>query len=488
MPSADIHTLIEAVQGVRVLAVGDLMIDHFVHGVVSRVSPEAPIPVLARTGESRMLGGAGNVARNIAALGGRATLVALRGDDEAGDEASALLEREAMVEDGLVVAVARRTTTKTRFISGGQQLLRVDDEAIAPASLEGEERLIAKIRSLAAGQDAILLSDYGKGAVTPAVSEACVAAARATNVPLVVDSKARDLSRYGRADVVKPNAAELAHATGLPTETDEEVEIAIASALKTVDCRALVVTRAGKGLSVGERGAPVRHLRGRPAAVFDASGAGDTALAALGLALGAGRSLSEAAELALCASSIAVQKAGTAVVSPEEVLTADRQAGSVDRAATIAALDSAVDLVAGWRRAGYSVGFTNGCFDILHGGHIACLDQARAWCDRLVVGVNSDRSVRALKGEGRPVHDLQSRVGVLAALRCIDLIIPFDEETPLALIKALRPDVLIKGADYSGREVVGREIVEAHGGCVRLADYVEGHSTTATVQRLAGRT
>ncbi len=487
MDLSDLQHLLARVAGVRVVAVGDLMVDRFVHGAVARISAEAPIPVMARTGESVMLGAAGNVARNVAALGGEAVLVGVIGQDAAGREAEALIAAEPHVEGCLVVDAGRPTTIKTRFVSAGQQLLRVDEETTRPVGGEVEQELARTLLEAARGARAILLSDYGKGVVTPAIIAAARQAAAREGATLIVDSKARSFARYGAVDVLKPNAAELAFAADLPTDTDAEVEAALARALALSECGAIIVTRAAKGMSIAVRGQPVSHRRRPPPEVFDTMGAGDTALAGLGLGFAVGAPAEDAVDLALLAAGVAIQKAGTATASADEVLEAEILERFAPAEAKIASSERMAREAAQWRQRGLTVGFTNGCFDILHRGHIAYLAQARAWCDRLIVAVNTDRSVRALKGEGRPVNDLESRALVLAGLRSVDLVVAFDEATPLRLIEAARPHVLVKGSDYRLDGVVGRELVEGWGGQVRLADLVEGHSTTATIEKLAKR-
>jgi len=487
MDLAGLQQLLQRIAGARVVAVGDLMVDRFVYGDVSRISPEAPIPVMTRRREIVMLGAAGNVARNVAALGSNVTLVGVVGDDAAAGEARGLVAAESRIDGVLVVDPERQTTIKTRFVSSGQQLLRVDEETARPLSPAVEQATIEAIQAAARGAGAILLSDYGKGVVTQRVIEATLAAAKAEGAALIVDSKARSFVRYGAADVIKPNAAELAFATDLPTETDDEVEAALAKALSLCDCKAVLVTRAAKGMSLGERGQSVRHFRRPPPEVYDTSGAGDTVLAAVGAARASGVPLTEAIEFALLAAGVVVQKAGTATASPDEVIEAEILERVAPAEAKIATLERMRREAANWRDRGLKVGFTNGCFDILHRGHIAYLAQAREWCDRLIVGLNSDRSVHALKGDGRPVNDLESRALVLAGLRSVDLVVAFDEDTPVKLIEAARPHVLVKGSDYSVEGVVGHDLVAAWGGEVRLADLVQGHSTTATISKLAKR-
>lgn len=477
--------LLGLAQGRRVACVGDLMVDRFVYGDVSRVSPEAPIPVLARSRELVMLGAAGNVARNVAALGGSVALTGVVGADYEADEATRLVTAETGVAGHLVRDPARPTTLKTRFVSGGQQLLRVDLEASRPVAGDVEQHLIRTIRDLAQGCGVILLSDYGKGVVTDAVIAACREAAQAGGGKVVVDSKARSFGRYGAVDLIKPNAAELANATDLPTGTDAEIEAALARALELWEARAILVTRAAKGMSLAVRGQPVRHFPTQPREVFDVSGAGDTTLAALGLALAAEAQIEDAIAFAQLAAGVAVSKVGTATVSPDELIEAVISAHLAPAEAKIATAQRMAEEVARWRVKGLRVGFTNGCFDILHKGHVAYLTQARSWCDRLIVGLNSDESVRALKGDGRPVNDLESRALVLAGLGSVDLVVPFEESTPIKLIEGARPDVLIKGADYAEDQVVGGDLVKAWGGEVKLAQLVDGYSTTAAIARMA---
>ncbi len=486
MDLSSLQPLLAAIAGVRVVTIGDVMVDRFVYGEVTRVSPEAPIPILARQREAVMLGAAGNVARNVAALGGLASLVGVIGDDEPARDALRLVGQEAGIEGFLIRDEGRPTTLKTRFVSQGQQLLRVDLEKTHAVTADVESRLVRTLHDAARGAGAILLSDYGKGVASPAVIEACLAAAAANGAVLIVDSKARSFSRYGGADLIKPNAAELAYATELPAETDAEVEAALAGALALTDARAIVVTRAAKGMSLAVRGQPVRHFSRPPPEVFDTSGAGDTALAALGLALAAKAPADQAIEFALLASSVVVEKAGTATATPEELIEAELAAALAPSEAKVVTSERMAREIGKWRERGLKVGFTNGCFDILHPGHVAYLAQARSWCDRLVVGLNTDRSVRALKGEGRPVNDLEARALVLAGLASVDLVVPFDEETPIDLIRAARPDVLVKGADYSVDGVVGHDLVASWGGEVRLATLVDGHSTTSTLRKLGG--
>ena len=482
MDLSRLQALLDRARGVTVAVVGDLMLDRYVYGEVSRISPEAPVPVLRGTHETAMPGAAGNVVRNLAALGCRVQVAGRLGTDEAGGEVARMLGALPEVslyldwrEDGL-------TTTKTRFVAGGQQLLRLDDEEVDDLDF-GTSGMLELALS---GADVILVSDYAKGYVTDTVMTAVRATAAASGAPVIVDPKGTDLARYGAIDLLKPNAAELSAATGFPVEDDDETEATLHEAFEASAAKAILVTRGAQGASVMRRGEAVTHVPARPLGVFDVSGAGDTSLAALGVALACGWTLEEAAEFAVLASGVAVSKPGTAVVTPAELIEAELSAHAAPAEAKVVTPDQAAAAAARWRAEGLKVGFTNGCFDVLHRGHVAYLAQARGWCDRLVVGLNSDASVRALKGEGRPVNDLGGRALVLAHLASVDLVAAFDAPTPIALIEAVRPDVLIKGADYTREGVVGGDLVEGWGGEVKLAELVDGHSTTATIARMQG--
>jgi D-beta-D-heptose 7-phosphate kinase/D-beta-D-heptose 1-phosphate adenosyltransferase len=488
MTLVGLENLLDRARSRRIACFGDVMLDRFVYGGVERISPEAPVPVMSRLRETAMLGGAANVARNIAALGCRAGLTGLAGDDEAGTLLLALAEAEGGIDADLVVDPSRPTTQKTRFVAGGQQLLRLDVEDAQAPDAAVQSALSRKLAELAASADAVLISDYAKGAVTARLLDVCRQLARARGAPLIVDPKGPSFAVYGEVDLIKPNAKELALVTGRPVGTDQEVEAALAAALEACSARAILVTRAAAGMSLLVRGGEPRHFRGPPRQVFDVSGAGDTALAALGAALGAGVDLEAAAAFALLAAGVVVGKAATAVATPRELMEALAMEAAAAEAGKLASLDRLTAEVGRWRAQGLRIGFTNGCFDILHRGHVAYLSKAKEACDRLIVAVNSDASVRALKGEGRPVNDLESRSLVLAGLSSVDLVVSFDAPTPIDLIAAVRPDVLLKGADYTVETVVGADLVLAGGGQVVLVPLVEGVSTTAAIRKMKAQT
>ncbi|MBM3516771.1 MAG: D-glycero-beta-D-manno-heptose-7-phosphate kinase [Alphaproteobacteria bacterium] len=473
----------ERLAAAKVLCVGDVMLDRFVRGTVERISPEAPIPVLRAAEHSAMLGGAGNVARNIAALGARARLIAVVGADVAAAEVGQLVTDALDAGSRLLADSARPTTVKTRYIAGGQQLLRVDDEAAQPLAPALASALLAAVRGGLSWCDVVVLSDYAKGVLGEAVLAGVIEAAVHLRRPVLVDPKSRDFSRYRGATLLAPNRAELAAATGLAGEDDATTEAAARMATGAAGMAALIVTRGARGLSLLRSGEGALHLPALPRAeVYDVTGAGDTVMATLAVALAVGADLATAARLANRAGGIVVGKIGSAVVRRDELLAAEQRAAE----AKIGARAEVLESVGRWRRRGERIGFTNGCFDLLHPGHVALLRQARAACDRLIVGLNSDESVRRLKGPGRPVQGEGARAAMLAAYAEVDAVVIFGESTPEALIEAIRPDVLVKGADYRLDEVVGGAFVRSYGGQVLLAELAPGHSTSATIARIAG--
>lgn len=484
MSATTIVELLTAAAGKRVLCIGDLMLDRYIYGDVRRISPEAPIPILRKGDEREMLGAVGNVARNVASLGGEVMLLSVVGDDDVGRRLAALVADETGMAGDLISMRERRTTLKTRFVANGQQLLRLDVEDSVEISPHVEDELIQVIEDETPKCDVVLLSDYAKGTVTDRVIAGVLESAARHDKPVVADPKGLDFRKYGAVDLLKPNAFELSQALNLPTDTDAEVEIALGAARTQFPARAVLVTRSAKGLSYMNENGVVTHLRSKPLEVFDVSGAGDTSLAALGLGLAGGKGVAEACELALAASSVAVTKVGTAAVYAEELISFVKGQGSkLDAKDKVVALDAALRHIANWRDAGRRIGFTNGCFDILHAGHVSLLQDAKARCDRLVLGLNSDASVQRLKGEGRPVNPQDDRAAVLAALSAVDLVVMFEEDTPYNLIMAVKPDLMVKGGDYRVEDIVGAKEVLEWGGEVHIAKLVDGRSTTNIITR-----
>ncbi len=468
-----------------VLCIGDLMLDEFVYGDVSRISPEAPTPVIAVKRTELMIGGAGNVARNLVALGARCIFIGVVGDDEAGGSLTKALSTHPSIEFHLVVDGTRQTTRKVRFVSEhhSTHLLRADWEMASAIDAGSEDALIGHVIKAMPRVGAVVLSDYAKGALTPRVTRAVIAAANERGKPVVVDPKGRDYSIYRGATLVTPNRQELADATHSLAQTDEEIAEAAARLRGELGAKAILVTRSEAGMTLAAEGAPV-HVPAYPVRIRDVSGAGDTVVAVLSAMLAMGADFKSAMRAANAAAAVVVGKRGTATASVAElrarILPSSTLAPQEKIIFDWALLD---DQLAEWRKQGLRVGFTNGCFDLLHPGHVKLLAGARAACDRLVVGLNGDASVTRLKGAGRPVQPVQARAEVLAALEAVDLVAVFDEDTPDKLIARVKPMVLVKGADYTHEQVVGREIVEALGGEVVLIDLVPGHSTTSMVER-----
>lgn len=479
---------IEAFGRARVLVLGDVMLDRYVHGSVERISPEAPVPVLKTDHERVVPGGAGNVARNIAALQGRVILVGLIGADAAGQALQGALAASGAIQAELIVDASRPTTEKVRFVHGRHQLFRADTESVAAAEGDIAAALLAAFRRHLAEVDVVVLSDYAKGVLSGSLLGEAIAAARAAGKPVIADPKQADYNRYRGVDVLTPNRPEIARATGSPCDTDASVVAAARQIIEWADIAAVLVTRGEQGMTLIEKRQPEepRHLRAEAREVYDVTGAGDTVVATLAVALAGGADLPEAAALANTAAGLVVAKAGTAVTQPPEIISALRSRSASATDAKIASLDVALARVADWRARGERVGFTNGCFDLIHPGHVSLLTQARAACDRLIVAINADASVRRLKGPSRPVQNEAARAVVLASLAAVDLVIVFAEDTPIPLLEALKPDVLIKGADYTVDQVVGGDIVRAYGGKIVLAALTPGESTSRTIAKLTG--
>jgi D-beta-D-heptose 7-phosphate kinase/D-beta-D-heptose 1-phosphate adenosyltransferase len=467
------------------VVLGDLMLDSYIHGSVNRISPEAPVPVLRFVGQDETAGGAANVAFNLRALGADPVLIGIVGLDDTADRLATLMTSRGITTE-LVASPDRPTTIKTRVLATRrQQMLRIDREVSKPIPEEVEIRLLERVASALDAAQAIIVSDYAKGCLTDRVLAGVIGMARARGLPVLVDPKRRDFAPYSGATFIKPNLAELAESTGMDCSTDEGV----------AEAARYLVSRTGASilLTRSERGMSLYSVDGReevalpPAAreVFDVSGAGDTVIATFALALVGAATRHQAMRLANVAAGIVVSKAGTATVSREELTVelAGRRARTLVPAASILGVEEARELARRWQSEGFTVGFTNGCFDLLHPGHVAILRGAAAECDRLVVGLNSDASVRRLKGDTRPVQSEAARAEVIAAIGVVDVVIIFEDDTPLELITALAPDVLVKGGDYTEDRIVGADIVKAGGGRVVRVDIVSGHSTTNLIAR-----
>ena len=485
----DFDALSHAILRQTVLCVGDLMLDEFVYGEVTRISPEAPASVFAVQRSETNVGGAGNVARNVASLGARCIFVGLIGEDDAGGKLKAQLSQESQIESVLVCDPARPTTRKVRFVSEhfSTHMLRADWELASPASADIEQKLIDAILPLLPRADIVLLSDYAKGVLTARVIRNVIDAARKLGKRVIVDPKSANFAIYRGATLLTPNRKEFAEATRSRADTEKSIAEAAQDAMQLADCEAMLVTQSEHGMTLVPREGEAVHVPAHPVKVRDVSGAGDTVAAVLAASLAAGADWEAALRMANAAAAVAVGKKGTAIVTQSELRRKILPHAYLAAEEKIIADGGDLDAhLSDWRKQGLRIGFTNGCFDILHPGHVKVLTAARGACDRLIVGLNSDASVQRLKGEGRPVQNERARAEVLAALEAVDLVAIFDEDTPINLITRIRPSVLVKGGDYTRDQVVGHEIVEAHGGEVVLVEILQGFSTTLLVDRARG--
>jgi len=471
--------------GGDVLVVGDLMLDIHAWGSVSRISPEAPVPVVRRLRQTLVAGGAANVAMNLVGLGLGVKLVGLVGEDDAAAQTRQELARAGVDVGGIVIDPQRPTTTKMRIIGGHQQMLRLDQESTEPASPDTEAALVAKVGQEIGGAVAIILSDYAKGVLTPSLCRSVIAMAKERGIPVLVDPKGADWGKYRGATRITPNRSELAVVAGRSVSDRESLVLCARALCKDLEIDALTVTLSEEGILHVSETAEI-CVPAMAKEVFDVSGAGDTAIAALTASLAVGFEDRDALVTANLAAGIVVGKVGTVPLAQGELL------GALD-ALTHAPLHFKIHDLAGtralvdsWKAKGEKVVFTNGCFDILHAGHVSYLSKARGLGDRLVLGLNSDASVRRLKGPTRPINEQGQRALVLAGLEAVDAVVVFDEDTPLGLIVGLKPDMLAKGADYREDDVVGAREVRSWGGAVSLVELVEGVSTTRIAGRIAG--
>ena len=483
------ETLIEAVKHRFVaehrtaLVIGDLMLDRYLIGEVERISPEAPVPVVLLKQENERAGGAANVAANLSLLGIRTTMAGIIGDDA---EGRALLDmlRELNIDSAIVTSQQRPTVTKTRILGGHQQMMRLDKESRL-AFTESENNALHEQVSQAIAQkpDVIILSDYAKGVLSDALCQAVIAQAKALGIPVLVDPKGRDYTKYQGATALTPNKKETSEACGIDAMDTDRLLQAAADLRDRLGLAFLAVTRGEEGISLLEQNETI-HIPAAAKQVFDVSGAGDTVIATLAAGLVHGLSHRQAFELANIAAGIVVGKVGTVPVNREELLAELISQDSVEQADKICELETLLGRVRQWRQQKKRIVFTNGCFDLLHAGHVTYLEAARKTGDKLILGLNTDRSVSALKGPSRPVIHEADRARVLAALEAIDAVILFDEDTPLQLIDAIRPDVIVKGSDYSEDQVVGGKEVKSWGGKVALIDIVPGRSTSNIIEKL----
>jgi D-beta-D-heptose 7-phosphate kinase/D-beta-D-heptose 1-phosphate adenosyltransferase len=469
--------------GVRALVVGDLMLDRYLEGDVSRISPEAPVPVVRLAREWFRPGGAGNVAASMAGLGCRTTIAGVAGNDFEGGQLRRALEESGVADCLLAGPPGTRTICKTRVVSHGHhQLLRLDQDGARADFLAGGDEIRGRLAPLLDAADVVVLSDYAKGTLTPGLVRAAIDGCRERSIPCLVDPKLPDFSVYRGATVLTPNLLEAQRAVGRPIEGDDQAIRASSEELRQgLHLDHMLITRGAEGMTLATAGGAIHHFPAVVREVADVTGAGDTVAAVVAAWLGLGAAVEESCRAASIAAGIAVSHPGCYVVRRDELEWAMR-----GRSPKIRSTDEAGRWAADQRRSGRRVVFTNGCFDILHAGHLASLEQARRLGDLLVVGLNSDASVRELKGPERPVVDQDRRAALLAGLACVDAVVVFDAPTPLDLIQAVRPDVLVKGGDYTLDQVVGADLVRSWGGLVQTIPLIPGLSTTSILAAARG--
>ncbi len=485
---ADVHAVLNLLEGgfrqLRVLVVGDVMLDRYVHGEVERISPEAPVPVIRHAQRYERAGGAANVAMNLAGLGCESFLAGFWGADNEQAELASLLEHAGVDTVG-VVSSSLPTISKTRIVGRTQQLLRLDIESRELPPVEETDRLLERVMDLLPKVNAVILSDYAKGTLTPELCERVISTARAAGKPVLVDPKTPHFGRYRGATSICPNLQELSLATGVPAHRTDDLLREARGLVAENGLEFLTVTRSERGISVIDRdGVYTSPARARE--VFDVSGAGDTVIATLTAGLAGGLPVRTAVDLANVAAGIVVGKVGTVPIAQHELIRELTPSTQLSAAEKVLDGDRVAARVAEWRAAGETIVFTNGCFDLLHVGHIQLLEDCRRFGSKLVLGLNADASVSRLKGPSRPIVGERERARVMAALAAVDAVVLFGEDTPLTLIRALRPDVLVKGGDYTVETVVGHEDVLAAGGRVEIVPTVEGFSTTHIVRKLTG--
>lgn len=483
MERTAVETIFAHAAELRCLVIGDLMLDEYLWGRADRISPEAPVQVVDVIREELRLGGAGNVVHNLAALGLQVSVCSVVGDDQNGRELLGQFCHHHIDTSAIFLDPDRRTSRKTRVVAAHQQIVRIDRESREALPADVEQQLCRWITSHSHEYAVVVLSDYNKGVLTPTVIAAAVAAAAAVNIPILVDPKGTDYSRYAGATLLTPNRKEAEAASGIVITDAATLAEAARVIMSQVGLQHLLITRSEEGMSLFSRGGEVVHIPTVAREVFDVSGAGDTVLASLAVGVASGLSMAQSAQLANIAAGIAVGKLGTSIVTPQEIVDAVSLSHK-DSHAKIKSLEVLSSIIADEKNRGKRVVFTNGCFDLLHAGHVKYLQKARGLGDLLVLGLNSDASVRRLKGAKRPLIDQEERAHLMAALDCVDYVTVFEEGTPLELIKALKPDILAKGGDYTLDGVVGREIVESYGGRVELITFVEGKSTTNIIERI----
>jgi D-beta-D-heptose 7-phosphate kinase/D-beta-D-heptose 1-phosphate adenosyltransferase len=468
---------------VKVIVLGDIILDRYFWGDVHRISPEGPVPVVKIAKKTMSPGGAGNVAMNLKGLGCHQVLLGLAGDDANGKCLGQILAQEGIQHD-LVTIPQHLTTTKTRIVGQGQQVVRLDEEKRPVVNSDTREALFSLFDKALAGATGVILSDYGKGIMTTEIAGHVIEKCRAKKIPLFIDPKGTDWERYQGAFCITPNQAEFRLIEPFVGEEEDLLDEKAIKVLARYDLEYLLLTRGAKGMTLYRRQQPPVHIQAQAREVFDVSGAGDTVIAAMAAAASTGVPMIQAAEIANTAAGIVVGKLGTQPVQRLELKQA-LSGNRLDSTTKVVTRQRAEEKIEAWRRAGNKITFTNGCFDILHVGHIKLLHAAAALGNRLIVGLNSDRSIRNLKGENRPIVPEDERAALLSSIDGVDLVVIFDQETPIDLIESFLPDVIVKGGDYRPETVVGADIVEKNGGTVVIVPLIGGISSTHIIESIS---
>ena len=462
----------------KILVIGDLMIDHYLWGSCERISPEAPVQVIDVGDESMSLGGAGNVINNLNALGAQVDVISVIGNCETSGKLKALLANIKVNTKYLITQNKRITTKKTRIISSQQQVVRYDHESTDEISDESQKSILASFKKLVSNYDAVLLSDYGKGVLTIELTQSLIAIANNKNKKVLVDPKGLDYSKYRGSYLLTPNKKEASEATKINIKDDASLTKAITQLKTEYDLDVSLITLSEQGVAIYDDKLRVHPTVSRE--VFDVTGAGDTVLASLGFALACGYKIDAAVEFANLAAGVVVGKIGSAIATLNEIIEYESSLNKSTSDEHIKTFDEIASLSKELKARGKKIIFTNGCFDILHIGHVRYLETAKSYGDILILGLNSDRSVTSIKGKGRPINIQLDRAYMLAALEAVDYVVVFDEDTPYDLIKAVKPDVLVKGSDYEGKKVVGQDIADE----LKLVEFVDGKSTTKTIEKI----
>jgi len=462
----------------KILVVGDIMIDHYLWGSCERISPEAPVQVINVGRESAVLGGAGNVINNLRALGAQVDVISVVGGCEISDELKALLSDIGVNSNYLIKQKDRITSKKSRIIAAQQQVVRYDRESKDAINQQSQDKLLSTYNSMLNGYDAVLLSDYGKGVLTPELTQALIQRANKLNIKVLIDPKGLDYSKYRGAYLLTPNKKEASEATQITINNNESLARAIAQLKQVCELEVSLITLSEQGVAIFDNELRIHPTVARE--VYDVTGAGDTVLASLGFALSCGYDIDQAVEFSNLAAGVVVGKIGSATATLDEIIEYKSSLHQSSSDTHIKTWEEISLLSNNLKEKGKKIVFTNGCFDLLHAGHVRYLEAAKRFGDVLIVGLNSDRSVHELKGESRPINNENDRASILAALEAVNYVVVFDEDTPYKLIKTIKPNTLVKGGDYEGKTVVGQDLVDE----LKLVKFIEGKSTTKTIERI----